>query len=63
MLHGFSWKHYMKKLLIEVLIGMAAAAALILVDSGEGVFSSIIGASTHTNVGTVINVSKEFVSP
>jgi hypothetical protein len=53
----------MKKLLIEVLIGMAAGAALILVDSGEGVFSSITSASTHTNAGTASDVSTTFVSP
>jgi len=42
---------------------MAAAAELIFVDFGEGVFTSIIGASTHTNAGTATDVSTRFVSP
>jgi hypothetical protein len=53
----------MKKLLMEVLIGMAAGAALILVDSGEGAISFITGASTHANAGTSSDVSTIFVSP
>ena len=50
--HSAEWN--MKKLLIEVLIGIAAGAALMLVDSGLTTMdTSIAGAETNGDVSTL----------
>jgi len=52
----------MKKLLIEILIGMAAGAAMIAIDSGLGLFTSFNSASNTTIAGTASNESKACVA-
>jgi hypothetical protein len=52
----------MKKLLIEILIGMAAGAAMIAIDSGLGLFTSFNSASITTIAGTASYESKACVA-
>ena len=52
----------MKKLLIEILIGMAAGAALIAIDSGASLFTSFNSGSITTIAGTAFTESKACVA-
>jgi hypothetical protein len=52
----------MRKLLIEILIGMAAGAALIAIDSGAGLFTSFNSGSITTIAGTPSTESKACVA-